>query len=363
MSKLEPIAKRSIQRYYMKVKYQDKQPPVAQDFLDDQNYHSQKLRDHNRLLHTHGICEGMIVTSSKTAFSVEVSAGLAVDAIGNQILLAAPETVDLSISALRATSVLLTIRYGEIAAPDKEYNEVEGGIRTLEKPIFEAWPLTTQITDTNILILAAITRNADGTIISCDSNPKGRLTAGVRLSAIGTNGLLPQSVTTDKIQDGAVTEAKIATNSVTTGKVSSNAITTEKINPMSVTEPKIADNAVTSAKIKDKSVTYEKMGFYRNTTEVSLNPGADYAISFSVNNEQRLLPAIFKVYSTEMGYEVLNLYPSINAVSVGGTANGKNVYWYEGNYITLDGNSTQRLYISNRTDNVVKLRYVYWRWE
>lgn len=273
MSSLDPGSKKTIQRYYMKMKYQERQFLRAQDFQDEQDYHVQKMKDHNRLLHTRGVCEGLLVTASKTELCVDVSAGSAIDAIGNPIMLAEKETVDLSKSCPGATSIVLTIRYGQANAPDKEYNPDEGGFsgctRTLERPIFEAWPAASPSTDANCLLLAAITRNTAGTILTCNSSPLGRLTAGVQLSAVGSGELLPQSVTTDKIKDGAVTEIKLANDAATTAKIKDanitaaklavNAVITDKINTAAVTDTKLATDAVITTKIKDANVTAAKL--------------------------------------------------------------------------------------------------------
>ncbi|MDR2712534.1 MAG: hypothetical protein LBB91_05410 [Clostridiales bacterium] len=419
MSSLETGSKKTIQRYYMKMKYQERQFLRAQDFQDEQDYHVQKMKDHNRLLHTRGVCEGLLVTASKTELCVDVSAGSAIDAIGNPIMLAEKETVDLSKSCPGATSIILTIRYGQANAPDKEYNPDEGGFsgctRTLEKPVFEAWPAASPSTDANCLLLAAITRNTAGTILTCNSSPLGRLTAGVQLSAVGSGELLAQSVTTDKIKDGAVTEiklagnavtaAKLAVNAVTTEKINAaavtdlklatdavitakikdanvtaaklavNAVTTEKINAAAVTDLKLASNAVTTVKIKDanvtaaklatdavttvkikeKAVSYEKMNCYRKTWTISTIK-ANSALFYSsgdITEEQLLLPMMFFVYPLD---------DNVAVFSMQGT--NDNVYWYERAIKKTGLNTYERgIFVNNKTNKDVRLRISFWRWE
>jgi hypothetical protein len=257
------------------MKFQERQFLRAQDFKDEQDYHALKMMDHNRLLHTRGICEGLMVkASAKDANSVEVSAGSAIDFDGNQILLTEAETVDLSKAA--AAKVILTVCYGEANADDAKYNLDEGGFkgctRTLEKPIFEAWPATSPTTDPNKLLLAIVERETGGKIKSVDTTPpapQNRLMAGVKLSDVGSATLVDQSVTTEKIRDGAVIEIKLGASAVTEGKIKNDAVTRDKIKSGEVVAGKLATNAVVAdniagdavieAKIKNDAVTRNKI--------------------------------------------------------------------------------------------------------
>jgi hypothetical protein len=66
---------------------------------------------------------------------------------------------------------------------------------------------------------------------------------------LGTNALLPLSITTAKLADLAVTTIKLADNAVTTVKITDLNITTGKLADLAVTTLKLAANAVTSAKL------------------------------------------------------------------------------------------------------------------
>lgn len=279
-------SKRTIQRYYMKMKYQERQFLRARDFQDEQDYHIQKLKDHNRTLHTRGVCEGLEVTRSPIEFCVDVSPGTAIDAAGNPILLTDTELVDLSRHCPGVAKIILTIRYGEANALDQEYNLNEGGFdgctRTLEKPVFEAWPFTSPTTDANCLLLAVITREAStGKILTCDShptNPPLRLIAGVKMTDVGSTNLTNGSVTTAKLADGAVTTAKIAAGAVIADKIVNSAITADKIANNSVTESKLATGAVNTAKLAAGAVTADKIANSTITSykmaNASVNEGA-----------------------------------------------------------------------------------------
>jgi hypothetical protein len=68
-------------------------------------------------------------------------------------------------------------------------------------------------------------------------------------SQLGTNALLPLSITTAKLADLSVTTIKLADDAVTTVKITDLNITTGKLADLAVTTLKLADNAVTSAKL------------------------------------------------------------------------------------------------------------------
>jgi len=262
----------NVQRYYLKMKYQEKQFLRAVDFQDEQRFHAFKLRDHNKSLHLHGVSYGLEVTRSNYYNGcVEISAGAAVDFDGNSMMLAIPETIDLAGACtqiddndkeLYDTPVYLFICYSEADAAEYKVKEgeFEGCTRVVEKPKFficnedarKANPYTSE------LLLAKIDREkGNGLIKSVDSNPTGRRTASARLAN--------NDITTDKLADGAVTAAKIAKNTITSmelanasvnnGAIQSYAVTEEKIKNGAVTAVKIANNAITAMAIADDSVS------------------------------------------------------------------------------------------------------------
>ena len=153
------IAGESRSRYYMKMKYQEKQFLRAADFVDEQEYHVQKLMDHNRALHVHGICEGLEVSKSVYEGCVTVSPGSAIDIKGRSIKLDLPEIIDLATAyvsneGVYAQSVQLFICFGQANATDARYKQEEGvfsGVtRWVEKPEFYIRPtpgLNSQIGD------------------------------------------------------------------------------------------------------------------------------------------------------------------------------------------------------------------------
>ena len=77
-----------------RTRFFDGQYLVDQDFIDEQKYHLDRLRRHQRLLHVSGICEGLSVRAT-AANTVVVGPGTAIDADGRTLALAADVTVDL----------------------------------------------------------------------------------------------------------------------------------------------------------------------------------------------------------------------------------------------------------------------------
>ena len=295
-------------RYYMKMKYQEKQFLRAADFIDEQEYHVQKMMDHNRHLHVHGISDGLEVEKSAYEGCVTVSPGSAIDIKGRQMKLELPETIDLATACVSSAGVYhspvdLYIRYGQANATEARYKQEEGVFsgttRWVEKPEFyirPVWPLgdagdhSRTVTDQavnvdgDLLLLARIERSADGKIPDrgVNTNPWGRRTATVKMDLDLQEGMIQNghlaagAVTAEKIKDGAVTEGKIGTDAVATGniknlavteaKLSANAVTTSKINDGAVTEGKIGADAVATGSIKNLAVTEAKLGANAVTT-------------------------------------------------------------------------------------------------
>lgn len=92
----------------------------ADDFKDEQMYHVDKLRSHNRNLHTWGIARGLNVEKIGTK-NVTISLGMAIDGLGRQIVLDELREIDLTQST--ASSLYLTISYNE---DQTDFREGEG---------------------------------------------------------------------------------------------------------------------------------------------------------------------------------------------------------------------------------------------
>lgn len=77
-----------------RVRFFDGQYLEDQDFIDEQKFHLDRERRQSRLLRLTGVSFGLTVTvTSGEQFSIMVSAGTAVDALGRHLVLAADTTV------------------------------------------------------------------------------------------------------------------------------------------------------------------------------------------------------------------------------------------------------------------------------
>lgn len=130
----------------------------ASDFIDEQKYHVEMRRRHNRTLHTWGIAGGGLkVTFSQGATAVSVSPGMAIDSQGREIILTADRTVELS--GLQAGSpVYVTIAYAEKQTDPSNETGAEGNTRWTEDPQVQASLTKPPDVGTNI-VLARVTRN------------------------------------------------------------------------------------------------------------------------------------------------------------------------------------------------------------
>ena len=75
--------------------YFDHQFLVQADFTDEQTYHLDMRRRLNRLLHTFGIAEGLEVVKSANK-TVTVRPGVALDRLGQEMIVEANQVVDLT---------------------------------------------------------------------------------------------------------------------------------------------------------------------------------------------------------------------------------------------------------------------------
>ncbi len=98
---------------FKKLRYFDGQILSAGDFREEQAYHLEKRRLHNRLLHGAGIVRGLSVAMEPgVPDSVVVSAGFAIDPLGNEILVDSP--VCLRIEHCSAATCFVELRYKEV---------------------------------------------------------------------------------------------------------------------------------------------------------------------------------------------------------------------------------------------------------
>jgi uncharacterized low-complexity protein len=265
-----------------RVNYFTHQFLVEKDFDDEQDYHIDMRRQHNRVNHSWGVAEGLDVTKTENK-KVTISPGTSIDKDGQEIVLLEPLPVDLTAFGSN-TDVYLSISYQEVF--DEADHYTSGGVddytRTTERPKLESSKDAPAPLPGNgsVITLARVHLDGSGNV-DAGIDDTMRKTAGSRIApgAVGTNELADNAVTAAKIANGqvgaselangSVTNTKLANNAVNATKIASNAVTAAKIaNGQvgaselangSVTNTKLASNAVTAAKIANNSVTAAKI--------------------------------------------------------------------------------------------------------
>lgn len=165
--------------------YYNSQFLVDTDFNDEQLYHKQMRRFHNRSLHTWGIVEGLNVERVAGQNQVTVSPGTAVDRLGQEIVL--PERSGaIGFDKFDAgAQVYVMLKYADVTDPsDKSDSQGEGGRykRWTERP--EVYPAPAEpAADAPDVVLAVVTLDKDKAI--ADVSPSRRRYAGSRFGSSG----------------------------------------------------------------------------------------------------------------------------------------------------------------------------------
>src|SRR5262245_6875277 len=111
-----------------RVRYYDGEFLKDEDFIDEQKYHMDRGRRHERLVHAPGVAEGLelSVVQDQGVYKLRVSAGTALDGLGRQILLGA----DLLIAPRPEWigTLWLAIRFNEKEDRPAEANPTTGGV-------------------------------------------------------------------------------------------------------------------------------------------------------------------------------------------------------------------------------------------
>lgn len=117
-----------------------------EDFKDEQTYHMEMRRRHNKLLHQQGVMDGLQVTVGQG--KVTVAPGMAIDQQGREIVLSEGDKRDLTIST---APVVVGIKWRE--KEDKEVDEagVKGKKRWTE------WAELVTTDDADTIVLARVT--------------------------------------------------------------------------------------------------------------------------------------------------------------------------------------------------------------
>lgn len=165
----------------------------AKDFNDEQAYHSGMRQAHNRLLHTWGIADGLMLSADKGGLQAKVSPGFGIDIHGREIVLADEDLTD-DLTAFGGKSPLyVTIAWNEIESDKSTVAGVTTPTRMELKPIIK---VSTDLPQTGeALVLGTVALDAQGHVTDYDNSATLRRMAGakggdlsvVRLTVSGLN--------------------------------------------------------------------------------------------------------------------------------------------------------------------------------
>ena len=125
-----------------RTKYFDQQLLVLDDFKDEQEYHISMRQQHNRVCHTPGVATGLEVVKVSND-KVRVTAGLAINIIGQEIVLDAD--TELSLSGFSQTdAVIITIKYQIVES--KPIGSPPQYTRVLEKSELKSYKIGAGVT-------------------------------------------------------------------------------------------------------------------------------------------------------------------------------------------------------------------------
>lgn len=120
-----------------RMNYFDRQFLRAADFKVEQEYHLQRHRLHNKLLHTPGVAKDLQVSGIAGTNTLTVAPGIAIDVEGREIVLSEGESYDLKQPLIEPGKYVLTVRLDEGPSDFSTDPGVNGATRIREKPVFE----------------------------------------------------------------------------------------------------------------------------------------------------------------------------------------------------------------------------------
>lgn len=150
----------------------------TKDFEDEQQYHIDMLRSHNRNLHAWGIAEGLDLVCKIGENKLTIKSGMAIDAEGYQIILDGDKEEIIPANE-NATELYLTIYYHDEPTDSRNDNpEKPENTRIEAKPKIQFYGIDDCFDQTKYLILAKVILDEKNNISKVD--PKVRTRAGIK---------------------------------------------------------------------------------------------------------------------------------------------------------------------------------------
>lgn len=324
-----------------RLRYFNNQFLQEQDFIDEQKYHIDRQRRHNRLLHTPGIADGLTVTASKGATNVQVDPGTAIDKKGRQILLSQSQSVavqDSEGNPFKDQKVFLVISYFEQESDDPPAGGGEGKIRWLEQPKIECYDQTKVPPDVDTYLrLALLTIGSDGKIID-DADLSVRKQAGSKI------GISDNSIHENNLDEAI--KLKLVTNGNNHDHTSGNGAQIKHSslskddgsNPHGTTAADVKALSLNGGTVKG-NVTIDNPGkldvfgrlFVRKDVQGTYNPSGDKDITtkgsvFIVNTLNNSYGLVAKVTSTSGSVPRETVIPAAAVVAISDYDNVHGIY-------------------------------------
>jgi len=178
-----------------RIHYYDYQYLLEPDFTAEQKYHKDMRRMHNKSLHTSGIVNGLDI-SIESDTEIKISAGIAIDSHGNEMVLDSPEIRSLTISAGENGQRYVSITYHEEQTdppPDEFKISDTDRTRWTESVIFDITENPLSDTGLNIILGKIIIESGKITKIDdSDRRYSGACGEG-RFSKVGIGTTDPQA--------------------------------------------------------------------------------------------------------------------------------------------------------------------------
>jgi|GEM_PF-2891489 len=148
-----------------RVHYFDHQILRVEDFNAEQAYHQGMRRAHNRMLHSTGVAYGLELSAAGTA--VKVSAGVALDGEGREVVLAEDDVVPVP-AELAGKTGYLVLAYGERTIDPTTETGAAGDRRWQEVPVLRLAASAPTDDDDDALVLGRVTADATRTVTRID---------------------------------------------------------------------------------------------------------------------------------------------------------------------------------------------------
>ena len=212
-----------------RLRYFDKQYLKEPDFTDEQQYHLEMRRRHNKVMHTPGIADGLEV--QKTAGrSVTVSPGVAIDGNGQEMVLLDPIGLNLDTPATISpppganADIYITIAYAEAPTNPQPVENPLGQTRTSERPALKVQIVPPA--DTSVIILATFKLDGAGSIPGSVGNKFDNGSLPMPSSVNGVRVLAGADLTDNSVSIRQLKKQLVALNAkITLGAGASQSVT------------------------------------------------------------------------------------------------------------------------------------------